>query len=332
MKEEVSTEVAPLFTSSANIEKAVDKEVAKVAILMCTYNGASFLAEQVNSFERQTHRNWQLYVSDDGSQDKTLDFLQALRKEWQSGQLQILKGPQKGFSANFLFLTCHADISADFYAWSDQDDIWKEEKLQKALAWLYTVPSHIPAVYCGRTKLISKFGVPCGYSPKFGFPPHFSNALVQNIGGGNTMVFNQAARSLLQQAGDDVVVPSHDWWVYQLVSGVGGSVYYDPEPTILYRQHDSNLVGSNASFSARFRRVYVLLKGGFCAWNGQNIQALETLEHRLTSESRYILACFKAARKQRLLQRFFLVRQAGLHRQTLFGNFGLIVAILLNKI
>lgn len=309
-----------------------DYSMAKVAILMCTYNGASFLAEQLRSFEYQTHRNWTLHVSDDGSQDGTLSLLQAFNAQGGAGRFQLVEGPQRGFVANFLSLTCRADIRADFYAWSDQDDIWKEDKLQQALVWLQTIPRHIPALYCGRTELICESGVPCGYSPKFSLPPHFSNALVQNIGGGNTMVFNQAARVLLQEAGDSLIVPSHDWWAYQLISGAGGAVHFDPEPMVLYRQHDENLVGTNSSWLARLQRLRMVFQGRFYEWNDQSIHALETMLHRLSPEHQATLGQFKAARSQKFLLRILGFKRAGLYRQTLFGNLGLILATLLKKI
>lgn len=304
----------------------------KVAILMCTYNGALFLAEQLDSFERQTHRNWTLHISDDGSLDGTLDLLQATKIKWSTEKFQIVEGPQRGFVANFLSLTCRADISADFYAWSDQDDIWKNNKLQQAIAWLQTISSDTPALYCGRTELICELGVPCGHSPKFCLPPHFSNALIQNIGGGNTMVFNQAARALLQEAGDSLTIPSHDWWAYQLISGAGGIVYYDPEPMVLYRQHNENLVGSNTNWPARLQRLCMIFRGRFCDWNNQSIRALETMRHRLTPEHQVTLGRFKTARRKNFFLRVCGFYKAGLYRQTLLGNLGLIFAILLKKI
>ncbi|WP_324732119.1 glycosyltransferase family 2 protein [Pseudomonas paeninsulae] len=300
---------------------------------MCTYNGASFLAEQLESFQRQTHRNWTLYVSDDGSQDQTLHLLQVSSIQWGGGgRLQIVEGPRRGFVANFLSLTCRTHIKADFYAWSDQDDIWKEDKLQKALVWLKTIPGHIPALYCSRTELMCESGMLLGYSPKFSLAPHFSNALVQNIGGGNTMVFNQAARELLQEAGDNLAVPSHDWWAYQLISGAGGKVHYDPVPTVLYRQHDENLVGNNSCWIARFKRLRMVFQGHFYEWNTQNIHALETMRHRLSQEHQAKLTQFKAARRQKFILRILGFQRAGLYRQTLFGNLGLILATLLKKI
>lgn len=303
-----------------------------VAILMCSFNGERFIAEQMDSFERQTHRNWRLFVSDDGSHDGTLPVLEGYIKRWGKERLSVIQGEQKGFVKNFLSLTCRADIDTDFFAWADQDDIWLDDKLEAALAWLETIPASTPALYCGRTRLINASGTHVGFSPRFYLPPSFTNALVQNIGGGNTMVFNQAARALIQEAGADLVIPSHDWWAYQLICGVGGVTRYDPQPHVLYRQHGSNLVGSNGGWRARFVRLRMVVKGRFHDWNTQNIDALGTMCHRLTKKNQTALGQFKAARAQCLFPRITGVLRAGLHRQTLLGTLGLIFATLIKKI
>ncbi|SDN09658.1 Glycosyl transferase family 2 [Pseudomonas antarctica] len=309
-----------------------DFRAAKVAVLMCTYNGASYLADQLDSFERQTHSNWVVVVSDDGSADATLSLLENYRRNWGVERLKIVSGPSRGFAANFLSLTCRDDVDADFFAWSDQDDIWTDDKLEVALAWLQTIPKHIPALYCGRTQLISEVGKALGFSPRFCLPPGFSNALVQSIAGGNTMVFNQAARELLREAGAELNIPAHDWWAYQLVSGVGGAIYYDPEPKMLYRQHSDNLIGSNSGWSARLLRLRMVFQGRFYEWNEQNIRALESMQHRLREEHLATLVRFKAARGQTFFRRVLGIRLAGLYRQTFMGNLGLILATLLKKI
>ncbi|BBP78110.1 glycosyl transferase family 2 [Pseudomonas sp. Ost2] len=305
----------------------------KVSILMCTYNGQRFLAEQINSFERQSHSNWSLAVSDDGSHDATLEIIQDCASSWPVERLKVFSGPRQGFVANFLSLTFRPEVQADFYAWSDQDDIWNEDKLETALMWLQDVPSHVPALYCGRTQLISELGIGAGQSPRFCRPPKFANALVQSIGGGNTMVFNHAARELLREAGSHISIPSHDWWAYQLVSGAeGGVVFYDPQPKTLYRQHKANLVGSNAGWWARLYRVRMLVHGRFHEWNRQNIRALELMSHRLNKESVEVLSSFKSAREQPLFHRLAGIRRSGVYRQTLGGNLGLMFATLIRKV
>lgn len=304
----------------------------QVAVLMCTHNGAEFLPQQLDSLANQTHRFWSLYVSDDGSKDQTLLLLQSYADAWGNGKCTLFKGPQRGFVWNFLALTCNEDIQADYFAWSDQDDIWATKKLAVAIEWLQNIPSAVPALYCGRTQIICELGRQHGLSPLFHRPPSFQNALVQSIAGGNTMVFNQAARRLIMEAGPHVLVPSHDWWCYQLVSGVGGAIYYDHQPHVLYRQHQCNLIGSNNSWRARIRRVVMTLQGRFSQWNTQNIHALDSMGHRLGEEQRHTLALFKKARQQCLPARITSLYRARLYRQTLLGNLGFVFAALLNKV
>ncbi|MFJ2985503.1 MULTISPECIES: glycosyltransferase family 2 protein [unclassified Pseudomonas] len=306
--------------------------VPRVAILMCTYNGAHFLSQQLDSFEQQSYRNWVLHVSDDASKDQTLDVLKAYSEQWGGHRIKVYEGPQAGFVRNFLSVTCRADIDAEYFAWSDQDDVWGADKLQVAVDWLATLPPDEPALYCGRTQLICEGGIHRGFSPHFASPPHFKNALVQSIGGGNTMVFNKAARALIMEAGAELTVPSHDWWCYQLITGAAGIVHYDPQPRVFYRQHENNVVGSNSDWRARMRRLAMVFQGRFYEWNALNIRALETMSHRLSKDHRKTLKLFKTARKRSLPVRVYKVLRAGLHRQTLLGNLGLLLATILKKI
>lgn len=216
-------------------------DAAQVAILMCTKNGEAFLDEQLKSIAEQTHANWTLFVSDDGSTDATGNILKRFAAIHEQKTV-ARNGPGKGVCANFLSLATVSAIDADYFAFSDQDDVWYKDKLARALTWLATVPADVPAFYCGRTELISNDGRSYGYSPLFSRPIAFRNALIQSLGGGNTMVFNKAAKRLLETTGRLEVV-LHDWWMYQLVSAVDGAICYEPQPVLKYRQHPDNLIG-----------------------------------------------------------------------------------------
>lgn len=305
---------------------------SRVAILLCTYRGQRYLAEQLDSFAAQSHTNWEVWASDDGSEDDTHSILDAYKKRWGVGRLSIHLGPAEGFAANFLSLTCNASINAEFYAYSDQDDVWEADKLSRAVRWLESLPANIPALYCSRTRLVDSDNNEIGVSPLFTKPPSFANALMQNIGGGNTMVFNKAARKLLREAGENKSVITHDWWVYMVVTGCGGLVFYDSKPTLRYRQHGGNLVGTNANWAARLKRARMVFQGRFKCWNDRNISALLTLEHRLTPENREVLRRFSRARGMSLIPRLIQLKRSGIYRQTLLGNISLVVAAILGKI
>jgi glycosyltransferase involved in cell wall biosynthesis len=304
----------------------------RVAILLCTYHGQHYLADQFDSFAAQTYPNWEIWASDDGSQDDTHTILESYRRKWGEGRLSIHIGPALGFAANFQSLTCKASIQADCYAYSDQDDVWEKDKLQRAVQWLNAAPKDVPALYCSRTRLVDANNQDLGFSPLFCKPPSFANALMQNIGGGNTMVFNNAARKLLCEVGESIDVVSHDWWAYIVIAGCGGRVLYDPYPSVRYRQHNGNLVGTNSTWHDRFIRIRMLWAGRFRDWSDRNITGLKQIHNRLTPESRDTLERFAAARKRSLILRLVGLKRSGVYRQTLLGNIGLIVAAILNRI
>lgn len=304
----------------------------RVAILLCTYNGQEFLAEQLESFASQTYPEWDVWASDDGSTDGTCSILSAFQAKWHSKRLTVQRGPSRGFAANFLSLTCDPSIEASYYAYSDQDDVWEAEKLERAVSYLASIPNHIPALYCSRTRHVDALKRDIGLSPLFDRPLSFANALTQNVGGGNTMVFNNATRLLLCKAGNDVPVITHDWWVYLVVTGCGGSVFYDSNPSLMYRQHGSNLVGGDSGWRARFNRARRYWRGEFRRWTDANIEALSRVRSSLTEENRAILDLFSEARNQNRFSRIIGLRRSRIYRQTILGNIGLIAAAIFRKI
>lgn len=304
---------------------------ATVAILLSTFNGEKYLAEQLDSIAAQTCQDWIIVASDDGSRDGTLGILQHYRQRFGQERLRIVKGPGRGFAANFLSMATDTTISAHFFAFCDQDDFWHPDKLERALDWLEQQPPTRASLYCSRTRLVDESGRPQGFSPLFGKPPSFRNALVQSLAGGNTMVFNQSARDLLAKAGN-VPVISHDWWIYILASGNEGQIHYDPRPTIDYRQHGSNLIGANSGMSDRLLRIRRMLSGHFHEWNDVNLKALLPQLELLSESNQMVLEHFIKARSANLPVRLPTMLRSGVYRQTLLGNLGLVAATLLRKI
>jgi glycosyltransferase involved in cell wall biosynthesis len=301
-------------------------------ILLCTLNGERFLAEQLASIERQTFKNWTLIASDDGSSDRTKSILQAFRTSFEPGKVRIVDGPQRGAAANFLFLACGNNLVSEYYAFCDQDDVWEADKLAHAIDILERADLGVPALYGSRTSLIDENGKTTGFSPLFPKTPTFRSALVQSIAGGNTLVFNQKARELLAFCGADVNIPSHDWWLYQVTSACGGQVHYDAYPSVRYRQHTQNVIGSNKGFAARMRRLRMLQQGRFRHWADLSVVALAPLRQKMTQENQQIFDLFCRARQRPLLQRAAMFAQTGVYRQTLLGNLGLAAAVVLRKI
>lgn len=304
----------------------------QVAILLSTYNGAAFLAEQLDSLIAQTHPNWVIYASDDGSSDATLEILAEYRKRLGDDRLVVFEGPHRGFAANFLSLLAREEIHSPYFAFCDQDDLWMPERLELGLRWMRTVPQNKPALFCSRTQLVDENGEPLGLSPRFRRPPCFANALVQSLAGGNTMLFNRSTRELLCKTRSTDHIVAHDWWAYIVVSGCGGEIAYTPQPTIGYRQHGNNIIGSNVTLRDRLSRVRKMLKGTLRIWTNDNLQALSPFRPILTAENQEKLRCFEQGRNARLISRLLLIRKSGVHRQTLPDTVGLFAAAILQRI
>ncbi|MCF7534705.1 glycosyltransferase family 2 protein [Pseudomonas sp. P2498] len=299
---------------------------------MCTFNGARFLREQLDSFEAQSFTDWVLYISDDGSTDTTLQIIHEYQHRWGTRRLIRLDGPRTGFAQNFLSLIRRNEIDADYFAFSDQDDIWFSDKLGRALSVLRDMAPDTPNLYCSRTRLINDIGGVIGHSPLFDKPPSFRNALVQSLAGANTMLINDSARQLMAQVPPSTCVVAHDWLTYLVVSGCGGEVQYDAQPSLDYRQHGNNLIGSQSTWRERVRRLGGLWSGQRQAWTDANLYVLEIINAPLTLESRATLMHFERGRSLRLPTRLYEIRKSGVYRQTLAGSLSLYLAACMGKV
>lgn len=313
------------------VHPAFMRSLPHVAILLTTYNGAVFLKEQLQSIVSQTYPHWTLYISDDGSTDDTLNIIDNCRKTLGPTRVHLFSGPRKGFAQNFLSLVRNPNVSGDYFAFCDQDDIWHPDKLERGLAALSGY-EEAPALYCSRTRLVEEEGGFIGYSPLFQRKPSFQNALVQSLAGANTMLLNRRAQELLKKIPPTASVVSHDWLCYMLVSGCGGQVVFDTKPTLDYRQHRKNLMGRNNSWRGRIARAGMMFNGTFRRWNHSNIAALQHCADQLDEHNRYTLGLFEAARNAKLLRRLFLLRKAGVYRQSSVGTLCLMIAAALGKV
>lgn len=106
-----------------------------VQVLMSTYNGGNNIVRQVDSIQNQKNIKVLLTIRDDGSNGKTLDVLKMLDKKYEN--VKIIYGENIGYKKSFLTLLSQRDRNnIDYYAFSDQDDIWDEDKLNRAVQLL----------------------------------------------------------------------------------------------------------------------------------------------------------------------------------------------------
>tara|TARA_A100001015_G_scaffold221691_1_gene249594 strand:- start:1149 stop:2048 length:900 start_codon:yes stop_codon:yes gene_type:complete len=296
------------------------------------FNGEKFIAEQVKSIMEQSHQNLTLLILDDASNNKQAEEISKLKKTYGNKIIYQKRVFKVGFVINFLTAVELLKNEFDYYAYADQDDIWFADKITRAISKLQQFSPETPNLYCSRTEIVDASGRHLGFSPKFVRKPSFKNALLQNIGGGNTMVFNRATKRLLGMVTDGPTPVSHDWWSYLIVSGAGGNICYDPVPSLKYRQHGGNLIGENISMRSKLSRLKKIFAGRYKSWNDRNIEALDFHSNMLTEKNREILVGFQQLKSKHLMQRLGAFMQVGLYRQKRSEQILFFLAVLLRKV
>ena len=225
----------------------------KVEILMSTYNGEKFLMEQLDSILHQTYGNLSILIRDDGSKDDTLKILNSYQKKT---NLEVICGENIGSANSFFELLRQSSDNAMYYAFSDQDDVWFENKIQNGINSIENLDcsKNMPILYCSNLKLVDENLKPFGVDNFTSIiQPSFNNSLVQNIAVGCTIIFNRKARDILIEKLPFNKVKDHDWWVYTVISAFG-IVIYDDKSYINYRQHSNNAIGAATKKTDKLKR------------------------------------------------------------------------------
>lgn len=217
----------------------IESQVPRVLVMVSTYNGAAFLEEQLQSIKAQEGVNVSIIVRDDGSSDGT----QSVLEKWAGKDFSWYQRNNVGWRESFMQLL-NDSSEYDYYAFADQDDVWLPDKLERAISCLRTLPEG-PQLYFSNLT-IWKNGKSEGLakSPELKFDKY--RCCVQCLSTGNTMVFNTVLADIIKSNPHPGYLLAHDYWIYQ--AGILlGSVYYDPQSRILYRQHGDNQVGVKRS-------------------------------------------------------------------------------------
>ena len=223
--------------------------VSKVQVLLSTYNGEKYLKEQLDSLLAQDYPNIDILIRDDGSKDSTKQILTGYENH---KNISVIYGSNIGVTASFLELLKISDPKAEFFAFCDQDDVWLKDKISRAVAALQKHPSDIPLMYCSRFTIVDEALRIMGYSKSPRKELSFNNALCQNVIPGCTMIINRIAKKRvidMPMVIDRIVM--HDAWLYLVVSAFG-SIVYDDQSRILYRQHGANVCGEQVNLAEKF--------------------------------------------------------------------------------
>lgn len=221
----------------------------EIAVLMATYNGARYLAEQLSSLQAQTYKKWRLYVRDDSSTDDTVSILNSFIAG--DERIVLLPGRTKlGARDNFMSLL--SEIEAEYYMFCDQDDVWLPEKMEVTLRKMretenrrgncpVVVHTDLKVVDARLNELCPSFWEMARIKPEL--LRTFNEAAGHNLVTGCTMMLNRQARAQSFPVGDAALM--HDVWITLCVLRAGGVVTEVRKHTMLYRQHGRNTIGAN---------------------------------------------------------------------------------------
>ncbi|MGV3311521.1 glycosyltransferase family 2 protein [Streptococcus suis] len=290
-----------------------------VNILMSTYNGQEFLAEQIRSIQAQTFTSWTLLIRDDGSRDRTreiiADFVQ------QDSRIHLINpdstenlGVIKSFHALVQYQR------ADVYFFSDQDDVWLPDKLQVTLETAQAYPEDQPLMVYTDLKVVNQDLQVMNESMIRSQSHHANTELVQelteNTVTGGTSMINHALAELWTVT-DDILM--HDWYLALLATAFGKLVYVD-QPTELYRQHAENVLGAR-TLSKRFKkwiRPHVLFSVYWDLIRNSQKQASHLLALPLAPTDRNLAEAFVTIMDKPMPERYRILKTYGLRKNKAF--------------
>jgi glycosyltransferase involved in cell wall biosynthesis len=235
-----------------------------IAILLSTYNGERFLEEQIYSIISQTVSDWKLYITDDGSIDKTIDIIKYFTTSYNN--IFYLHSPShKGAKNSYIWLL--NEIHENYYMFCDQDDVWLPSKISKTFSYMIKIQKENPnkpilvhsdlIVVDENMHVISdSFSNYANLYLKdksFNFYSAFNNVT------GCTVMINKIARDL--SLFPPTTFGMHDSWISKVVSFHNGIIEYIHDPLIKYRQHNNNTIGAkqDESFMKKCTNIHNIL-------------------------------------------------------------------------
>lgn len=260
----------------------------KVVILMSTYNGEKYIAEQLESLLNQTYTNIKIFIRDDGSKDKTKEVIKEFQKK--SKNIILVEGENVGFINSF-FELLNISNTADYYAYCDQDDVWMEDKIERAVKFLEKSDSTKPVLYFSNSDYYDgdmNFLATAEKNKIY----NFRNSLVECVTQGMTMVINNTTREIIIKNRPQTCL-YHDWWTYMICSGFG-EIIYDDKSLVKYRRHNKSVTVEGRSKVQLFIwRVKEFLVGDSLKQIKKQLQEYDKFySGNLTEENRNLLKLF----------------------------------------
>jgi len=287
---------------------------------MATYNGEKYLHEQIDSLLAQTFQDFVIYISDDASTDNTWDILNSYAKQYPEKIILFQKEINSG-SSKHNFFDMMINVKDDYVMLCDQDDVWLPGKVEDA----YNAVKAAEAKYGQCTPLVIHTDLIVVnknleiISPSFRLAMNsnfcriqLKDQIIQNTLTGCTAMYNRSLAELIQKKPEFMVM--HDWWL-MLIAAAFGKIEPLYQQTVLYRQHDKNVVGAKnvRTFSYKFNKLlnYKEIKAALAQTYMQAQNFLDVYGNKLSGEQIALLEAYCLVPNMSKFMRWYTVCRLG---------------------
>ncbi len=200
-----------------------------ISVCMATYNGEKYIRKQIESILIQLNADDELIISDDSSTDDTVEIIKSI------GDNRIILFEKQQFkSPIFNFENALKYAQGEIIVLADQDDIWKENKIETIKKYMQDYD-----VVISDADIIDEHGkiLQDSFYKLNGSKSGFAKNIVKNSYIGCAMAFNKKILDKSLPFPRDI--PLHDWWI-GLIGEMYGKTYFIEDKLISYRRHENN--------------------------------------------------------------------------------------------
>lgn len=299
-----------------------------VIVVMSVYNGANRIEKQLDSIFAQIGVNVSIYIRDDNSSDNTLNVIEKYSLMYPDRKIMIEHGENIGYAKSFWNALNKCEC-ADYYAFSDQDDVWFVDKLKKCIDAMECDDKYLPKLsYCRMIRCnetLEKLDEQVDVIPPEKLTKKLT--LTQTYNYGAATVINNKARDLICRCLPNVYDIPHDLWTGMLCYWFG-KVYFVNEALYYWIRYDNSVTSAGTKKTGRQYRIRQFLNGK--SYTNVAKDLLSNYNDLLSNKDRVFLEKI-VNYKHCLSDRLFLVLDKDFRRVNRSGTLLLKIDILLGK-
>lgn len=239
---------------------SLEIDMKTVSIMMSTFNGEQFIDEQIESIMHQDNVITMLIIRDDGSTDDTVKCVNRLMTKYQ-GRISLICGNNIGYRRSFLELLSKAP-DTDYYAFADQDDVWKNNKCIEAITSLEKC-DHNEWLYASGLLIADENLNVISENYLNNYKNSLESYFIRGRLAGCTFLFTRElkdkAKLFSELNLEDTCMPAHDFLVGSIAYACG-NVFIDHRGFVLHRRHERSVTSGGRGIANRLETERKLLK------------------------------------------------------------------------